>query len=417
MSSGGSAVTQDIEIGRGPRSMPGCSRYSGETTEGEGVRSKGKGIELEDMGQDGLLPETEAEATLPASEVPADAAIRDAERLSPRCELVSILCVCALAAVVGTHIRILLEDSFNYEGLHIIRKWDVLFQDLPANMVGCFFMGIVGVACKAQIARYSELIALGLTTGLMGSITTYASFNQDMAELFVTGRWEKALFGIVLGLELPFVSLLVGINAGQGLVWLWSRFQKRRRVAIQITPDNLKRRKAVAWTAAVLWLGVLLPLNIVIAAFKWGDVGKHIQAIAACISPLGVWLRWYLSRYNGGFMKGSTYAWIPWGTLAANVLASVFLTLDKMGNVQITSHVWSVWLSALGKGVMGCLSTVSTFTVEIFKLAEGGSPGKAHAYIAISMILTQICAFILYGIPVWVNEFPRAFPSHDPGDS
>ena len=81
--------------------------------------------------------------------------------------------------------------------------------------------------------------------------------------------------------------------------------------------------------------------------------------------------------------------------------------------VQISSHVWSVWLMAIGKGVMGGLSTVSTFMVEILKLAEGGSSGKAYAYIAISLVLTQICAFILYGIPVWVEQFPRAFPGHD----
>lgn len=63
---------------------------------------------------------------------------------------------------------------------------------------------------------------------------------------------------------------------------------------------------------------------------------------------------------------------------------------------------------------MGGLSTVSTFVVEILKLAEGGSPAKAYGYVAISMILTQICALVLYGVPVWVNQFPAAMPGHDP---
>lgn len=65
--------------------------------------------------------------------------------------------------------------------------------------VGCYFMGIVGVVCKAHIARYSELLSLGLATGLMGSITTYSSWNQDMAALFVAGMWAKAIFGIIVG--------------------------------------------------------------------------------------------------------------------------------------------------------------------------------------------------------------------------
>lgn len=99
-------------------------------------------------------------------------------------------------------------------------------------------MGIVGVACKAQIAKYSELIAIGLTTGLMGSITTYASFNQDMAELFVAGRWEKALFGIILGEPFsPLSSLFRPTSFGQRLhvnSAVLALFRAARQTAISI---------------------------------------------------------------------------------------------------------------------------------------------------------------------------------------
>jgi hypothetical protein len=87
--------------------------------------------------------------------------------------------------------------------------------------VGCFFMGIVGVVCKAHIARYSELFSLGLATGLMGSITTYSSWNQDMAALFVAGMWAKGIFGIIVGgtsapFSVPFQDTRRSLNE----VWM-----------------------------------------------------------------------------------------------------------------------------------------------------------------------------------------------------
>jgi fluoride ion exporter CrcB/FEX len=83
--------------------------------------------------------------------------------------------------------------------------------------------------------------------------------------------------------------------------------------------------------------------------------------------------------------------------------------------LQIVDHVTSVWLESLSKGIMACLSTVSTFMVEVLKLSEGPSPWKSYAYIAISLFLSQLFALILYGIPVWTERYPGAFPT-DPKD-
>ncbi len=65
--------------------------------------------------------------------------------------------------------------------------------------VGSFFMGWVGVVFKKDIATFSELLAIGLSTGLMGSITTYAGWNQQMVVVITNGYWLRALFGLLLG--------------------------------------------------------------------------------------------------------------------------------------------------------------------------------------------------------------------------
>lgn len=60
-------------------------------------------------------------------------------------------------------------------------------------------MGWVGVVLKKDIALFSELLAIGLSTGLMGSITTYASWNQQMLALITKGLWVRSLVGLLIG--------------------------------------------------------------------------------------------------------------------------------------------------------------------------------------------------------------------------
>lgn len=65
--------------------------------------------------------------------------------------------------------------------------------------VGCFFMGWVGVVLKKDIAAFSELLVIGLSTGLMGSITTYASWNQELIVLVTRGFWVRSVVGLIIG--------------------------------------------------------------------------------------------------------------------------------------------------------------------------------------------------------------------------
>jgi len=57
----------------------------------------------------------------------------------------------------------------------------------------------LGFTSKKDIAVYSQPLAIGLSTGLCGSITTYASWNQRMAAILAYGLVVRALFGYILG--------------------------------------------------------------------------------------------------------------------------------------------------------------------------------------------------------------------------
>lgn len=71
-------------------------------------------------------------------------------------------------------------------------------------------MGWLGVVFKGDISRVSDHLAVGLTTGYLGSLTTFSGWNQRMLELSVQGKWA-VVFGIPLG-NVRFFSLFVPVN-------------------------------------------------------------------------------------------------------------------------------------------------------------------------------------------------------------
>lgn len=65
--------------------------------------------------------------------------------------------------------------------------------------VGSFLMGWFGIVFKADIARVSDFLAIGLTTGYLGSLTTFSGWNQKMLELSAEGQWVSAILGFLVG--------------------------------------------------------------------------------------------------------------------------------------------------------------------------------------------------------------------------
>lgn len=45
----------------------------------------------------------------------------------------------------------------------------------------------------------SDYLAIGLTTGYLGSLTTFSGWNQKMLDLIVDGHWVLAVLGFLVG--------------------------------------------------------------------------------------------------------------------------------------------------------------------------------------------------------------------------
>lgn len=88
------------------------------------------------------------------------------------------------------------------------------YSTLIVNVVGCFFIAFV-----SQLALSTTLISptarLTLTTGLMGGLTTYSSFNFETTELLRVGAWASGLTNLGLTVVSCFVSGLLGLAAAR----------------------------------------------------------------------------------------------------------------------------------------------------------------------------------------------------------
>jgi CrcB protein len=83
------------------------------------------------------------------------------------------------------------------------------YGTLIVNVVGCFLIALV-----SQLAISTTLISpnlrLILTTGFMGGLTTYSSFNYETTSLFRDRAWANGALNVGVTLGACFVAGMLG---------------------------------------------------------------------------------------------------------------------------------------------------------------------------------------------------------------
>ncbi|KAG0597449.1 hypothetical protein M758_UG339600 [Ceratodon purpureus] len=324
------------------------------------------------------------------------------ERLPPIMEYVSALAHLTTFGIIGVCIRYGLKILFSNVA-NITAEDSSLLVDLPSNLVGCFFMGWVGVVLKKDIAAFSDLLVIGLSTGLMGSITTYASWNQALIYLVTKGLWVRSIVGLIIGMELSQMSLLVGMDSAKalrsGLIYI-RRDRARRdwQKKWGPSPDNLCRRKVSLFiflaTSIILWVAAL-----VLTVIDVNSTARRCLWLSCVVGPPGVWARWLLARLNGqGIGRNQYLKWLPVGTLLTNLVAATLQAV--LGTVLLASpEDASLLCRGLQTGLLGCMSTVSTFVAEIHSLHQGPKRWRAYAYFCIMFFCSYSMGLVVYTLP------------------
>lgn len=323
------------------------------------------------------------------------------KELPPSFEYTAYLIHLAVFGILGVLTRYLLQKLFGPSVVGVTSDQTILYLDLPSNMVGSFLMGWFGVVFKGKISRMSDHLAVGLSTGYLGSLTTFSGWNQKMLDLSVNGHWVFAVLGFVLGLFLVAYSIIFGIETAMGFRWLLEKTGKSSSFS-NLRVKSWKSHLIVLSVLMLVWGGLCTTSGILVKKeFKDGGSGAQLW-LGCLVSPLGVWIRWWLARFNGrGLGKSGRWKWIPFGTLAANVSAACVMaalaTLKKAVDTKNSDTI----ASGVQFGLMGCLSTVSTFMAEYNAMRESSHPWRAYTYAFITIAISFGLGTLIYSVPVW----------------
>ncbi|XP_042033282.1 fluoride export protein 1 [Salvia splendens] len=324
-------------------------------------------------------------------------------------EYTTCLLSLAVFGILGILVRYGLQNLFGPDVIGATSDRSYMYPDLPSNMVGSFLMGWFGVVFKPDIMKVSDQLSIGLSTGFLGSLTTFSGWNQKMLDLSVNGEWVFAVLGVVIGLFLVAYSIIFGIETAKGLKWLLQK-RSNSRPLCPCFGDSTSHKYSCLTTFMVMLLLVLALLWSVFGALEkreFDSGSSEAQLFLACmVGPLGVWIRWYLARLNGrGLGRDAALKWMPFGTLAANVSAACVMAALATLKKAVRSKECNTVASGVQLGLLGCLSTVSTFVAEFHAMRESKHPWRAYAYAAITIVVSFTLGTLIYSVPVWVRGY------------
>ncbi|KAI8645111.1 CrcB-like protein-domain-containing protein [Parasitella parasitica] len=289
-------------------------------------------------------------------------------------------------SIAGTLIRIALGRLQDYTGAPV-------FALVYAQWVGCLIMGLASKNKSALILRYQPLHP-GITTGLCGSITTFSSWQLGIFKEFANYNAYQhtrgknvlaALSQFLVTLAMSLNGLLFGQHVGHVLSNIRPIVTEPKLLPRGFSFVHLGHKDGLTIVFAVLaWLGVVFA-----AIFS---SNQRELAFACVFAPVGALARWYLSFHNARTPH------FPVGTFAANVFGTLVLAiLALVQSGPRTSAIACEVVAGLEDGFCGCLTTISTFVVELTTLPRKPS----YIYGFSSVAIAQCFMFVILGSYIW----------------
>ncbi|KIY74150.1 hypothetical protein CYLTODRAFT_385635 [Cylindrobasidium torrendii FP15055 ss-10] len=280
---------------------------------------------------------------------------------------IDVLALLFPSSLFGVLARLGLSALVTYDGQSI-------FPLAYAQGVGCLFMGLF----KQSFTGYSPVI-VALTTGFCGSLTTFSGWQLDVFESWMNaknthrGDLRDVVDGLtksVFTVSISMASLFFGRYLGQ--------FFK-----INIPHPSRLIRTCIT-VLSVLLYAAAYPLY-----FKLSPSYRYQATAALLWAPAGTLVRYALS------VKLNRPSKIPWGTFGVNTFGTALLgILHVVQRLGSTSTIACTTLQGMADGFCGCLTTISTFAVEIEALVGK----KKWAYPFGSWFVSQLLLLLVIGV-------------------
>ncbi len=91
------------------------------------------------------------------------------------------------------------------------------YGTLAANILGCFLIAAV-THVALTTTSISPTLRLAITTGFMGGLTTYSSFNLETTTLLRARAWYAGLVNVGVTLSVCFVAGMLGLLVARRIV-------------------------------------------------------------------------------------------------------------------------------------------------------------------------------------------------------
>ncbi|KAG0364623.1 CrcB-like protein-domain-containing protein [Gamsiella multidivaricata] len=384
------------------------------------------------------LPATDAESETESDTHKPAAAARELPKRAP----ILLPSLIVPFSILGLLIRLGLVSIETFSGQQV-------FALAWPQFIGCVLMGLF-VTTRAWIEEgfvkdrsrrkghwIGAFIYVALSSGLCGSITTFSSWSLGVfVELINPSKIQRhVLQNILSGISELIVTLAVsmsglqmGAHLGQAVLQhirteappaasvpstttpsqdtqaTATKDEAQLKRAPTQTLDPIRPLPPTHWTvldavivssAIIIWIGMILAAIFTPEGSQ--SSWRHV-VLAICFAPPGAILRWYLSRLNPRMKK------FPLGTFAANIGGSMFLAVIVClqhspvagGKSALACQV----LSGLQDGFCGCLTTISTFVLELKTLPRRSS----YIYGLVSIVAAQLGMFVVLGSFVWTRR-------------
>lgn len=91
------------------------------------------------------------------------------------------------------------------------------YGTLTVNVLGSFLVGLV-MHVGLETALISPTARIFLTTGVMGGLTTYSTFNYETLTLATEGDWQRATLNVVAMVVACLAAGMLGLASGRAIV-------------------------------------------------------------------------------------------------------------------------------------------------------------------------------------------------------
>jgi len=308
---------------------------------------------------------------------------------------ICIIAVLIVFSFIGALIRVYVQRGLTYIG-------EPVASIIYPQFIGSLIMG-AAVQLKSKMELWSHTLFIGITVGLCGSITTFSGVIGGTAQqYFNAGDYDRkkiqsviaGLSLILLGFGLAYVGFVMGRHLGKA--FHRGKTPKKMKLAYA-TPVWFKRKQITKIDALFMLIAVLMIAAVICVSLLVHT--ERVVIFTLIFAPPGTLIRRWLSYLNKKYPK------FPIGTFIANIFGAALYTILYLlpGAIYIDYYQCNI-IGGLLDGFCGCLTTISTWIVEVSFMKTHNS----YMYGGLSILVAEILNVIIFfamGVPhPYVNK-------------